>query len=142
MRLARVGIEELRGYLAGGVAAWQTAGLPVLKTAQISPQELNQKLRSGSLRAADVLDVRREGEWHAGHIAAVECRALDTFPHGLPPMDGSRPVAVHCKSGYRSMIACSLLERAGHRNVLNVEGGFDAWHAAELPEVAEHLAKA
>jgi len=142
MRLARVGIEELRGYLAGGVAAWQKAGLPVLKTAQISPQELNQKLRSGSLRAADVLDVRREGEWQAGHIAEVECRALDTFPHGLPAMDGSRSVAVHCKSGYRSMIACSLLERAGHRNVLNVEGGFDAWHAAELPEVAEHLAKA
>ena len=142
MRLARVGIEELRGYLAGGVAAWQKAGLPVLKTAQISPQELNQKLRSGSLRAADVLDVRREGEWQAGHIAEVECRALDTFPHELPAMDGSRSVAVHCKSGYRSMIACSLLERAGHRNVLNVEGGFDAWHAAELPEVAEHLAKA
>src|SRR6202790_3181098 len=142
MRLARVGIEELRGYLAGGVAAWQKAGLPVLKTAQISPQELNQKLRSGSLRAADVLDVRREGEWQAGHIAEVECRALDTFPHGLPAMDRGRPVAVHCKSGYRSMIACSLLERAGHRHVLNIEGGFDAWHAAELPEVAEQLAKA
>jgi hydroxyacylglutathione hydrolase len=142
MRLTRVGIEELRGYLAGGMAAWQKAGLPVLKTAQISPQELNQKLREGSLRAADVLDVRREGEWQAGHIADVECRALDTFPHGLPAMDRGRPVAVHCKSGYRSMIACSLLERAGHRHVLNIEGGFDAWHAAALPEVAEHLSKA
>ena len=142
MRLARVGIEELRGYLAGGVAAWQKAGLPVLQTAQISPQELNQKLREGSLRASDVLDVRREGEWQAGHIADVECRALDTFPHGLPAMDSRRPVAVHCKSGFRSMIACSLLERAGHRNVINVAGGFDAWHAAELPEVAEQLAKA
>jgi hydroxyacylglutathione hydrolase len=142
MRLARVGIEELRGYLAGGVPAWQKAGLPVAKTAQISPQELNQKLGEGSLRAADVLDVRREGEWQAGHIADVQCRALDTFPHGLPAMDNGRPVAVHCKSGYRSMIACSLLERAGHRNVINVAGGFDAWHAAALPEVAEQLAKA
>jgi hydroxyacylglutathione hydrolase len=142
MRLARVGIEELRGYLAGGVEAWQKAGLPLLKTAQISPQELNQKLREGSLRAIDVIDVRREGEWQAGHIAEVECRALDTFPQALPAMDGSRPVAVHCKSGYRSIIACSLLERAGHRNVLNVAGGFDAWHAAELPEVAEQLVKA
>ena len=142
MRLARVGIEELRSYLAGGIAAWRKARLPVLKTAQISPQELNQKLREGSLRAADVLDVRREGEWQAGHIAEVQCRALDTFPHGLPAIDRSRPVAIHCKSGYRSMIACSLLERAGHRNVLNVAGGFDAWHAAELPEVAEQLAKA
>jgi hydroxyacylglutathione hydrolase len=142
MRLARVGIEELRGYLAGGVEAWQKAGLPVLKTAQISPQELNQKLREGSLRTTDVIDVRREGEWQAGHIAEVECRALDTFPHGLPAMDWGRPVAVHCKSGYRSIIACSLLERAGHRHVLNVAGGFDAWHAAQLPEAAEQLAKA
>ena len=138
LRLARVGIEELRGY----VAAWLKAGLPLVKTAQISPQELNQKLLEGSWRALDVLDVRREGEWQAGHIAEVQCRALDTFPQGLPAMDRERPVAVHCKGGYRSMIACSLLERAGHGNVINVAGGFDAWHAAGLPEVAEQLAKA
>ena len=142
LRLARVGIEDLRGYLAGGVAAWQKAGLPLVKTAQISPQELNQKLLEGSWRALDVLDVRREGEWQAGHIAEVQCRALDTFPQGLPALDRERPIAVHCKGGYRSMIACSLLERAGHRNVINVAGGFDAWHAAALPEVAEQLARA
>ena len=142
LRLARVGIEDLRGYLAGGVAAWQKAGLPVAKTAQISVRVLNQRLCDGSLRALDVLDVRREGEWQAGHIAEVQCRALDTFPLGLPTNDRERPVAVHCKGGYRSMIACSLLERAGHRNVINVAGGFDAWHAAGLPAVAEQLAKA
>src|ERR1017187_2745642 len=142
LRLARVGIEDLRGYLAGGLAAWQKAGLPVLKTAQISPQELNQKLRDGSLRASDVVDVRREGEWQAGHIPQVPCRALDAFPQGLPAIDRERSVAVHCKSGYRSMIGCSLLERAGYRNVINVAGGFDAWHAAGLPEVAEQLATA
>jgi hydroxyacylglutathione hydrolase len=142
LRLARVGIEELRGYLASGLAAWQKAGLPVLKTTQMSPQELNRKLKKGSLLPRDVLDVRREGEWQAGHIPEVQCRALDTFPHGLPAIDRDRPIAVHCKSGYRSMIACSLLERAGHRNVINVAGGFDAWHAAGLPEVAEQLARA
>jgi hydroxyacylglutathione hydrolase len=141
LRLARVGIEELRGYLAGGLAAWQKAGLPVSKTEQILPQELNQILRQGSLRARDILDVRREGEWQAGHIEQVQCRALDTFPQGLPVIDKAGPVAVHCKSGYRSMIACSLLERAGYRNVINVAGGFDAWHAAGLPEVAEQLAR-
>jgi glyoxylase-like metal-dependent hydrolase (beta-lactamase superfamily II)/rhodanese-related sulfurtransferase len=141
LRLARVGIEDLRGYLVGGVTAWQKAGLPMLKTAQISAQELNQKLRDGSVRALDVLDVRREGEWQAGHIEQVQCRALDTFPQGLPTFDRERPLAVHCKSGYRSIIACSLLERAGHRNVMNLAGGFDAWHAAGLPEVVEQLAK-
>jgi hydroxyacylglutathione hydrolase len=140
LRLARVGIEKLRGYLAGGVVAWQKAGLALAQTAQVSPHELSQKLIDGKVRPQDILDVRREGEWQAGHIAGVECRPLDTFPHGLPAIDDSRPVAVHCKSGYRSMMACSLLERAGHRNVVNVIGGFDAWHAAELPEVADRPA--
>jgi len=142
LRLARVGIEDVRGYLAGGIAAWQKAGLSTQKTAQISVQELNQKMRDGTVRALDVLDVRREGEWQAGHIAQVQCRALDAFAQGVPAIDRERPVAVHCKSGYRSMIACSLLERAGHRNVVNVAGGFDAWHAAGLPEVSEQLANA
>jgi rhodanese-related sulfurtransferase len=139
LRLARVGIEDVRGYLAGGLAAWQNAGLPVATTAQISPQELNQRLQNGSLRPPDVLDVRREGEWQAGHIAEVQCRSLDTFPQGLPAIDKQRPVAVHCKSGYRSMIACSLLERAGHHNVMNLLGGFDAWHTARLPEVSSQI---
>ena len=142
LRLTRVGIELLRGYLVGGLKAWEEAGLPVQKTEQISPHELNQKLRDGTLQALNILDVRREGEWQAGHIPEVECRPLDAFAQRLPAIDRSRPVAVHCKSGYRSIIACSLLERAGHLNVINVAGGFDAWHAAELPEVAEQLAKA
>jgi glyoxylase-like metal-dependent hydrolase (beta-lactamase superfamily II)/rhodanese-related sulfurtransferase len=141
LRLARVGIEDVRGYLAGGVTAWQRAGLPLLKTAQMTPTELNEKLRARNWRVDDVLDVRREGEWHAGHIEGVACHALDTFAKGLPAVDRERKIAVHCKSGYRSMIACSLLERAGYRNVVNVAGGFDAWHAAELPEVAEQLTK-
>ena len=142
LRLTRVGIEDLRGYLAGGLTAWRKAGLPVMKTPQISPAELERKLREGSWRALDVVDVRREGEWQAGHIPEVQCRALDTFPQRLPAIDHERPVAVHCKSGYRSMIACSLFERAGYHNVVNLAGGFDAWHASELPEVAEQLAKA
>jgi len=145
MRLARVGIEDLRGYLAGGIAAWKSGGLPLLETAQISVQGLHQKLNQGNGRgsgaaAIAVLDVRREGEWQAGHIAQAEIQALDTFPQSLPRIGASRTVAVHCKSGYRSIIACSLLERAGHRNVVNVTGGFDAWHAAGLPEVAQQLA--
>ena len=139
LRLTRVGIEDVRGYLAGGLAAWQNAGLLLAMTAQISPPELNQRLLNGSLRPLDVLDVRREGEWQAGHIAEVQCRSLDTFPQGLPAIDNERPVAVHCKSGYRSMIACSLLERAGHRNVINVSGGFDAWHSARLPEASSQI---
>ncbi|MGB9237016.1 MAG: MBL fold metallo-hydrolase [Terriglobales bacterium] len=144
LRLTRVGIEDLRGYLAGGVAAWKETGLPLLTTSQISVQELHVKLNrdpgpGGDAAEIDVLDVRREGEWNAGHIAQAGWRALDAFPHGLPEIDASRTVAVHCKSGYRSIVACSLLERAGFRNIVNVAGGFDAWHAAGLPESSSQL---
>jgi glyoxylase-like metal-dependent hydrolase (beta-lactamase superfamily II)/rhodanese-related sulfurtransferase len=134
MRLARVGIEALRGCLAGGVAEWKRAGLEMLETPQISVRELSAKLAARDGLA--VLDVRREGEWQAGHIEQASWRALDAFPRELPEIDSKKRVAVHCKSGYRSMIACSLLERAGHRNVMNVTGGFDAWHAAGLPEIS------
>jgi hydroxyacylglutathione hydrolase len=144
MRLARVGIEILQGYLKGGIAAWKKARLPVLSTPQMSAQALNERLNrgrdgdrpesAGGAGAVSVLDVRREGEWQAGHIAEAKWHALDAFPRGLPEVDAAGTVAVHCKSGYRSMIACSLLERAGHRNIVNVTGGFDAWLAAGLPE--------
>jgi hydroxyacylglutathione hydrolase len=89
-----------------------------------------------------VLDVRRESEWEGGHINGADWYPLDRFKSSLPSIDPNKPLAVHCKSGYRSIIACSLLERAGHRNVVNVVGGFDAWLAAGFPEVAEHLAEA
>jgi len=142
IRLARVGIEDVRGYLAGGVAEWTKAGLPLLATAQISVSELAARIKDGGTGTLHVLDVRREGEWQAGHIERAEWHALDNFPRGLPPMASGETVAVHCKGGYRSMIACSLLERAGYRDVINVAGGFDAWHAAGLPEVAEQLSRA
>jgi hydroxyacylglutathione hydrolase len=138
-RLARVGIEGVRGYLAGGVSAWQKAGLPLIVTPQISAHELGEKLRDQRVR---VLDVRREGEWQAGHIPQATWHALDAFPHQLPMVEDAQTLAIHCKSGYRSMIACSLLERAGHHNLVNVVGGYDAWHAAGLPEVTEPPVKA
>jgi rhodanese-related sulfurtransferase len=84
-----------------------------------------------------VLDVRREPEWEAGHIAGASWWPLDNFKIAPPEIDRSLPIAVHCKGGYRSMIACSLLQRAGFQNVVNVVGGFDAWILAHLPVVTE-----
>jgi len=139
MRLARVGFENVRGYLAGSVPAWQQAGFQVSRTRQMSVADLHAQLSNGAIA---VLDVRSEPEWQAGHIAQARWHALDNFPRNLPPLPDREPVAVHCKSGYRSMIACSLLERAGHDNIINVVGGFDAWHAAALPEVRGELTKA
>ena len=137
LRLARVGIEDVRGYLPAGVKAWQEAGYDLSQTPQLTVQQLHDAMDSDRLQ---VLDVRREGEWQAGHLAEASWHALDYFRAQAPELDPETPVAVHCKSGYRSMIACSLLERAGFKNVSNVVGGFDAWQQAGLPVVAETVA--
>jgi hydroxyacylglutathione hydrolase len=130
MRLARVGIEDPRGFLEGGIAAWKQAGFPVAQLPQMTAQELHDRLQSIGLQ---LLDVRREPEWQAGHIAEAEWFPLDRFKVSAPQIDPSLPVAIHCQGGYRSMIACSLLRRAGIENVINVTGGFEAWRNAGLP---------
>ncbi len=134
LRLARVGIEDPRGFLEGGVTAWKQAGLPLAQLPQMTAQELHERLYNNGLQ---VLDVRREPEWQAGHIAQAAWFPLDHFKISAPDLDSGLPLAVHCQGGYRSMIACSLLRRAGVENVINLIGGFDAWRNAGLPvEVA------
>ena len=130
LRLARVGIESVAGYLQGGVAAWKQAGFALAEVPQITVQDLHNSLQA---EASQVLDVRREPEWNAAHIESATWWPLDNFKISTPEIDRDRPVAVHCKGGYRSMIACSLLQRAGFTNVTNVIGGFDAWQEAKLP---------
>jgi hydroxyacylglutathione hydrolase len=130
LRLARVGIEDARGYLKDGIAGWKRAGFALAETPQISVQALLQRMQASG---SNVLDVRREPEWQAGHIEDAAWWPLDNFKVAAPEIDRDAPIAVHCKSGYRSMIACSLLQRAGFSSVTNVVGGFDAWLLARLP---------
>ncbi len=130
IRLARIGIEDVAGYLQDGIEGWRQAGLAVAQVKQITPQELATRLASGRIA---VLDVRREAEFEAGHIAGADWHPLDRFKAGLPEIDKDVPVAVHCKGGYRSLIAVSALERAGYHNVADLAGGFDAWVEANLP---------
>ncbi len=134
MRLARVGIEGSSGYLDGGLSAWKQSGFPTGALSQISVRDLSAEIACGKMQ---VLDVRREAEWQAGHVAGADWAPLDRFGAALPSLDPNATIAVHCKGGYRSMIACSFLQRAGFRNVVNVTGGFDAWQQAQLPFVSE-----
>ncbi len=132
MRLARVGIENVIGYVKGGVLAWQKAGLPLDEVPQISVLDLSRQLEAHP-EELQVVDVRRPTEWEAGHIEQAVLRPLDRLRTMSGDLDAQKPIAVHCKSGYRSSIATSLLEQAGFRQVMNVVGGFDAWQAQKLP---------
>jgi len=66
LRLARVGIETERGFLQGGVSAWKHAGFSVAQLQEVTPQDLQQQLSKAKIQ---LLDVRREPEWMAGHVA-------------------------------------------------------------------------
>jgi glyoxylase-like metal-dependent hydrolase (beta-lactamase superfamily II)/rhodanese-related sulfurtransferase len=122
LRLARVGIESVVGYLEGGMAAWEKAGLPLEEVPQVSVHQLREHAAEWQ-----VLDVRRPGEWKAGRLDFATLLPLDQLGKSLPPFDRNAPLAVHCKSGYRSSIAAGILQRHGFRKVMNVVGGFDAW---------------
>jgi hydroxyacylglutathione hydrolase len=137
VRLARIGIEDVAGYLEGGVEGWRQAGMQAEAMPQINVQELATRLKSGDI---GVLDVRREGEFQAGHIEGADWHPLDRFKAALPEISKDVPVGVHCQGGYRSLIAVSLLRRAGYQNVVDVAGGFDAWRGAKLPvEASEEV---
>ena len=121
-------------------AVWQdgsATGLPVDQVSQISVEELASRLKNGDIT---VLDVRRAAEFEAGHIEGADWHPLDRFKAAMPEIEKDAPVAVHCKGGYRSLIACSLLQHAGYHNVVDVAGGFDAWASAGLPvETSEEV---
>ena len=133
-RLARIGLDLERGYLEGGVDGWTAAGFEIESFEQIRVRDLRVQLES---EGVCVLDVRRAAEWQAGHVALAVHHPLDAFKKSLPDFDPRRRVFVMCKGGYRSAIACSLLQRSGFKDVINVIGGFDAWNTAGLPVVAD-----
>lgn len=129
MRLARVGIDRVAGALRNGMASWTG---PVAEIPQITVEELRHEQPD-----IQIVDVRRQPEWDEGHIEGATLLPLHRLALSLAGLDRSRPVAVHCKGGYRSAIAAGLIQRAGFQNVANVIGGIDAWRACGLPEVQD-----
>jgi len=133
IRLARVGVENVAGYLAGGIAGWVQSGFELDYIPQISVQEF------AALRAAEpgrllILDVREPAEYEAAAIAGSLLIPLGKLQSRTEEVDREKLVVVHCKGGYRSSIATSILRRAGFRDVANLTGGFDAWKAAGLAD--------
>lgn len=132
MRLARVGHESVKGFLAGGMEAWKLAGLERATIPQISVDELRARLEEAP--DLQVLDVRRPAEYGSGHVPrAVSVPLAPQLETETLPVDLKRAVAVICAGGYRSSAATSLLERRGFHNLFNVAGGTSAWINAGHP---------
>jgi hydroxyacylglutathione hydrolase len=132
MRLARVGVEKLLGRLADGVVGWIKNGFELDYIPQITVQDFIE-LRDQEPGRIAVLDVRELGELTSGVIDNSLCIPLGKLKTRLGELDREKLLVVHCKGGYRSSIATSLLRRSGFRDIANLIGGFDAWKTAGLP---------
>lgn len=120
-RLARVGYENIQGYLQGGVDAWGSAGFTIETTVELSPESFANRLDTLS---GTILDVRGPGERNAGHLPGSEGVSLRDFPEKATKFEKDRTYFIHCAGGYRSMIAASWLQRLGFQNVINIQGGY------------------
>jgi hydroxyacylglutathione hydrolase len=133
LRLARVGYENVLGYLKTGVAAWD-AELDVVKS--IEAIAMNSLLHTD----IEIVDVRKPGEWAVGHVKGAAFVPLSDFPKVLNTLSKANSYIVHCGGGYRSMIAISLMRRAGFtEELINVYGGFGAMQHAGLEMVSEEV---
>ena len=133
VRLSRVGLDRVSGYLDGGILAWDRAGLRLKSTEQIPAEELQHRLADNLVD--EVLDVRRPAEWEKGHIASARNTPLSHLEESVAKFDRHARVAVICAGGFRSAIAGSILEQQGFDRVSNVVGGTAAWSGARLPLV-------
>ena len=128
--LEAVGFRSLRGYLAGGVAAWRESGRAIETTPAIDIPTLAERLRAGEV---ELLDVREEDEWREGHVEGSRFLPYHELREGPPDelqQRNGKPLAVACSAGNRSSLAVSLLRREGSDGLVHVaDGGI-----ADLPE--------
>ncbi|HEY0608139.1 MAG TPA: rhodanese-like domain-containing protein, partial [Chitinophaga sp.] len=124
VRLARVGFDNVTGYLEGGYEAWIAAGEKRDLIITVEPDELAMDLPHDENLI--VIDVRKPAEYADGHVKDALNLTLSemTDPGNLADFDDLHNLYVHCQGGYRSIIACSLLKREGIHNLRNIAGGF------------------
>ncbi|MEQ8304092.1 MAG: MBL fold metallo-hydrolase [Cyclobacteriaceae bacterium] len=129
-RLARVGYDNSLGYLKGGIKAWQKAGKDMDSIESISAQEFVKRAKDEKLK---VIDVRKPTEYAAEHVDGATNLPLDFINDHLAEFPKDEKFYMHCASGYRSMVAASILKARGWDNFIEVAGGIKALGEAGVP---------
>ena len=129
-RLSRVGYDNTLGYLEGGFQTWVDAGKETDSINQVTAEELAKIWADGG---ADVVDVRKPGEFSAEHVEDAVTLPLDYINKDASKMAKEGTKYVHCKSGYRSLIYVSIMQARGYRNLVDVLGGYNAMKQTSLP---------
>lgn len=128
-RLARIGFDNVVGYLADPITTMHGHPDDVVQSSRIDVAALASALESDD--AVQLVDVRQPGETEAGIIEGAITVPLTRLNERLASLDASRPTIVYCAGGFRSSIAASRLAAAGFSDVSDLLGGYGAWQAAQ-----------
>jgi len=127
-RLARIGFDDVAGYLVDPIAAFASSPEVVVSSARTDVASLKAALADRS--DVQLIDVRQPGETAGGVIEGATLMPLTTLSANFGELDPTAPTLVYCAGGFRSMIAASKLEREGFTSVTDLVGGYGAWIAA------------
>jgi rhodanese-related sulfurtransferase len=95
----------------------------------LSPERVAELLDRGEVQ---VIDVRAEAEWEAGHIPGATHIELDQVPAHTDAIEKGEPVVFQCRGGSRSELVASAFRESGW-DAHNMEGGLRAWSERGLP---------
>ena len=123
IRLARVGFDNVIGYLEGGFHAWIEASLEVAKISTISAHDFSKLVKD---QEVEIYDVRSTTEFFSEHIVKAKNIPLLSMSEQTQKILNNDEVYMHCAGGYRSIIANSILKSKGFHNIIDIEGGFSS----------------
>lgn len=124
VRLARVGFDNIAGYLEGGFEEYKNSGKRTDLLISITPEELGLEQKHG--KNIEILDVRKKSEVDAGCVAGARNISLSDILENIDLIDKEKNLYIYCQRGYRSVIACSILKANGFSMVNNVWGGWES----------------
>ena len=130
MRLARVGYDNVIGFLKGGFDAWKNAGKEIDTINRITSADFEKVFDKDS---TIVIDIRKPGEYTAEHVEEALNIPLDYLNENLAEFPKDKNFIIHCGSGYRSMTAATMLKSRGWENFREVAGGYDAIKGTSVP---------
>ncbi|WP_291048136.1 MBL fold metallo-hydrolase [Empedobacter sp. UBA1574] len=133
-RLARVGYDNVIGFLNNGFQAWVEAEKDFDEIVSVSPEEFVELVDETELK---VLDVRKPGEYETSHVEGAITAPLDFINESMKLIDPEETYLVHCAGGYRSMIFSSILRARGYENLIDVAGGFGKIKEVEGVKIVE-----
>ena len=128
-RLSRVGFDNVLGHLTGGFESWLNAGKEIDTVNRITADEMASEIEG---KDVIVIDVRKEAEYAAEHVENAYNKPLAYINDWINTIDANQPFYLHCAGGYRSMIAASILQARGFRNIIEIDGGFNAIAQTEI----------